>query len=98
LFSLSLIVVDVQEGLARVGALDPLKLNDLLQDAPEPPAAGAPGLKPVGANLLYLFERLQGAVWNDPQQRLLEARAHRFVEALHRQEPTELDRAFPFQP
>jgi hypothetical protein len=92
-----MITVSVREGMAYITGLDPLRLNDLYQDAPEPKALGLNGLKAVGANLLYLLEKLPESIWNDPSGRLLEARAHRYLEALHRRPPDDNDRAFPFK-
>lgn len=91
------IVVDVQEALTRVTGPDPLQLNDLYVDAPEPPPPGFGGLRTVSANLLYLFEKLSTAIWNDPGNRLLEARAHRFIDRLNRPRPSDDDVAFPFK-
>jgi hypothetical protein len=54
-------------------------------------------LKVVAANLLYLFEKLPDAFWNDPGAKLMEARAHRFIEALHRTEPGDYERSWPFK-
>lgn len=89
--------VDIQEALTRVSGLDPLQLNDLYIDAPEPCLPPFVGLRTVGANLLYLFERLPQATWNDPDNRLLEARAHRFIERIGRPEPGDYERSWPFK-
>lgn len=90
--------IDVQEALTRVTGLDPLQLNDLLVDAPEPAKPGdLSGLRTVGANLLYLFEKLPDAIWNDPGSRLMEARAHRYIGRLSRRQPDDSDRNFPFK-
>lgn len=92
------VVVDVQEALTKVSGLDPLQLNDLLVDAPEPAKPGdLSGVRSVGANLLYLFEKLPGAIWNDPGSRLMEARAHRYIGRLKRPSPTDEDRSWPFK-
>lgn len=92
------VVVDVQEALTKVSGLDPLQLNDLLVDAPEPAKPGdLSGVRSVGANLLYLFEKLPGAIWNDPGSRLMEARAHRYIGRLKRPAPTDEDRSWPFK-
>lgn len=92
-----MIVIQVLGEVARVGGMDPLQLNDLYQDAPEPPAPGLSGLKATSANLLFLLERCQGAIWEDPAGKLMEARAHRYIDALRRQEPTDADRGWPFK-
>lgn len=92
-----MILVDVQPAALTVGGLDPLQLNDLFQDAPEPPAPGAYSLKPVAANLLYVFEKLPLAIWNDPKQLLMEARAHRFTEKLQRPPPGDYEAKWPFR-
>lgn len=90
--------IDVQEALTRVTGLDPLQLNDILVDAPEPAKPGdLSGLRTVGANLLYLFEKLPDAIWNDPGSRLMEARAHRYIGRLSRRQPDDSDRDFPFK-
>jgi hypothetical protein len=89
--------IDVQPDAIRVGGLDPFRLIDLMQDAPEPPTPGTSVLRPVASNLLYLFEKLPDAFWNDPASKLMEARAHRFIEALHRSEPTDYDKGWPFK-
>lgn len=91
------IVIDVQDSLTRIAGLDPLQYNDICQDAPEPPPPGFGGLRTVSANLLYLFEKLNTAIWNDPGSRLMEARAHSFIGRLNRPQPTDDDRNFPFR-
>lgn len=91
-----MIVIDAQLDAVKVGGVDPLELNDVMQDAPEPPTPGS-FMKSTPANLLYLFGRFKDAIWNDPLQLLMTARAHSFVDRLHRQEPTDYDIYWPFK-
>lgn len=91
-----MILVDVQLDAVKIGGIDPLVLNDFVQEAPEPPSPGG-FLKPTPANLLYVFEKYKEAIWNDPLQLLMTARAHRFVDTLHRTEPTDYDTYWPFK-
>jgi len=91
------IIVRVSVSITRVQGLDPLRLNDLYMDAPEMPPSGFGGLRTNAANLLYLFQELPDATWIDPENRLLEARAQRFVEGLRRVQPGEYEANFPFK-
>lgn len=91
------VTIDVQPNAARIAGLDPLALNDLLMDAPEPPPPGFGALRPVSSNLIYLFERLPGAFFDDPGGLLMQARAHRFIERLHREEPGDYEKSWPFK-
>ena len=88
--------IRVQGNAVTLGGVDPLQLNDILADAPEPALPGA-SLRATSANLLYLFERLPSATWEDPQGRLMEARAHRLVNAQGRPEPGEYEKTWPFK-
>lgn len=90
-------LIDVRDTLARVMGLDPLQLNDLLADAPEPPPQGFGGVRPTAANLLYLMEKLPHATWQDPAGKLMEARAHRLIEAMRQEEPGDYERSWPFR-
>lgn len=93
-----MIVIDVQPDAVLIGGVDPLRLNDVIMDAPEPPTPGTSVLKPVAANLLYLFEALPAASWNDPKAQLMEARAHRFIaERIQRPEPGDYEKNWPFR-
>lgn len=94
---ISLMKIDVSETATKVIGLDPLQLNDLVQDAPEPPPPGFGGLRSTPANLLYLFARFPDADWHDPHGKLVEARAHRLIEALRQEEPGDYERNWPFR-
>jgi hypothetical protein len=91
------IIVNVQDQLATVSGLDPLQLNDLYVDCPEPSPPGLGGVRAISSNLLYLFEKLPHAIWQDPHGKLMEARAYRFISRLNRPKPTDEDRNFPFK-
>ena len=89
--------VKVTASLLSVAGLDPLQRNDLYQDAPEPPPPGFGGLRPTIDNVLYVFEKLPEASWDDPQSKLMEARALRYMERLQDVEPGEYERSWPFK-
>jgi hypothetical protein len=93
-----LITVRVSGNAVHVTGLDPLKLNDLYADAPEPAPPSFHGMRPVSANLMYLLEKLPDAVWDDPEGKMMEARAGRFIQRLERPEPGDYERNFPFAP
>ena len=89
--------VKVTASLLSVAGLDPLQRNDLYQDAPEPTPPGFGGLRPTIDNVLYVFEKLPEAVWDDPQSKLMEARALRYMERVQDVDPSEYDKAWPFK-
>ena len=90
-------IVTINEALARVAGLDPLQLNDLYADAPEPSPPGFGGLRPTQSNLLYLLERLPQATFHDPGGKLIAARAHRLIAAAQDVEPGDYERSWPFK-
>ena len=95
--AVDVITVYVRDNGIRVAGLDPLRSNDLCQDAPEPPERGLGDLRATIPNLLYVFEKLPEAVWDDPKSMLMEARALRYMERLQDVEPGEYEKSWPFK-
>ena len=89
----------VAPSLITLAGIDRLRIRDIYFEAPEPPEGDRPddGLRTTGANLLYLHERFPDAFWHDPGNRLVEARAYRFLGRLRAAEPGEYERSFPFK-
>jgi superfamily II DNA or RNA helicase len=77
--------------------MDRLRIGDLYAEAPDYDPDNAAGLRTCGANLVYLHDRFADAIWHDPGNRLMEARAYRYVQRLHNAEPGEYERTFPFK-
>lgn len=92
-----MITVDVGTTLTRVLGANHLAVNDWYQNAPEPPPPNFGGLRTNRANLLYLLDAIPDASWNDPHQKLMEARAMRLIAALRREEPGDYERTWPFK-
>lgn len=91
-------LISVSPTRTIVGRVETLRLNDVYQNAPEPPPGPEfGGLRTNSANLLYLHELFPAAVWHDPLNRLVEARTYRFLANLRRQEPGDYERNFPFK-
>ncbi len=80
----------------RLSGIDRLRITDSYNDAPEP-AVTSDGLNTTSANLLFLHERYPDAVWNDPGNRLVEARAYRYMARLRTTGPGEYEREWPFK-
>lgn len=95
------VLVTVNSARLQVSGLDHLQLTDLYFDAPEPPRDEAYarnfGLRPSSANILYVFDKHPTAAWHDPQNRLTEARAYRYLARIRATEPGEYERNFPFK-
>lgn len=90
--------IDVTPSLITITNIDRLRIRDTYYDAPEPPQGGYDdGIRTTGANLLFLHERFPDAIWHDPGNRLVEARAYRFIGRLRTAEPGEYERAWPFK-
>lgn len=90
--------IRVGTAVTRVYGLPGLRTSDLYANAPEPAPADWNGIRSTSANLTYLDEVLPGSRWEDPQNRLMEARAMRLVEELRRNvQPGEYEAAFPFK-
>jgi superfamily II DNA or RNA helicase len=92
-----MITIRVAENAVHVSGLDPIQLNDLYADAPEPAPKGFGGLRPVAANLLYLLEKFPDAVLDDDTGKMMEARAVRFLERIERTPPGEYEAKWPFK-
>lgn len=90
-------LIKVNAARISVLRLPHLQLNDVLQNAPEPPMPGWTSLRTNSANVLYLHELFPNAVWDDPDQRLLEARSIRYLRALRREQPGEYEYDFPYR-
>lgn len=91
-------LIAVSPTRTMVSRVETLALQDLYYNAPEPPPSpDFGGLRTNAANLLYLHEQCPTAIWHDPHNRLVEARAYRFLANLRRQEPGEYERNFPFK-
>jgi len=98
------ITVDVTPSWMTIrGMVDPA-LTDLIHGAPEPPYAHVSlgkkvdYLRSTTANLLYLDEELGRSVdWRDPDNRLFEAKAYRFLSNLRLEGPGDYERDFPFK-
>lgn len=80
----------------RLSGIDRLRITDAYNDAPEP-AATPDGLNTTSANLLYLHERFADAIWQDPGNRLVEARTYRYLARLRTTEPGEYERSWAFK-
>ena len=90
--------IRVGTAVTRVYGLPGLRASDLYANAPEPAPQDWNGIRSTSANLTYLDEALPGSRWEDPQNRLMEARAMRLVEELRRNvQPGEYEAAFPFK-
>jgi len=94
--------ISVSPAWATIRGLEPVHINDLVHNAPEPPFAVSRGervdyLRANPANLIYLDEQLPGADWHDPHNRLFEAKAYRFLGRLRSEEPGDYERNFPFK-
>jgi superfamily II DNA or RNA helicase len=90
----------VTSGYITLAGLDRLTIRDTYYEAPEPPAEGDnvdDGIRTGSANLLFLHERFPDAIWNDPGNRLVEARAYRYLSRLRTAEPGEYERTWPFK-
>lgn len=89
----------VAPSLTTIAGLDRLRIRDTYFEAPEPPQGHEvdSGIRSTGANILFLHERFPDAFWNDPGNRLVEARAYRYLSRLRSAEPGEYERAFPFK-
>jgi len=91
-------LIIVSPARITVGRLETLRLNDTYANAPEPPPSPEfGGIRTSPANLLYLHTLFPTAVWHDPHNRLVEARAYRFIARLRQEEPGEYERSFPFK-
>ena len=91
-------LIIVSPARITVGRLETLRLNDTYANAPEPPPSPEfGGIRTSPANLLYLHTLFPTAVWHDPHNRLVEARAYRFIARLRQEEPGEYERNFPFK-
>lgn len=91
-------LIIVSPARITVSRLETLRLNDTYANAPEPPPSPEfGGIRTSPANLLYLHTLFPTAVWHDPHNRLVEARAYRFIARLRQEEPGEYERAFPFK-
>lgn len=91
-------LIIVSPARITVGRLETLRLNDTYANAPEPPPSPEfGGIRTSPANLLYLHTLFPTAVWHDPHNRLVEARAYRFIARLRQEEPGEYERGFPFK-
>ena len=88
--------ITVSHTLISVRGFTPLFLNDLYAEAPEP-ASVEDGLPASTANLLWLQDRLAGAMWVDPHRRLMEASAMRLVQTQDRPEPGAYEESFNFK-
>lgn len=92
------VLIKVGTAVTRVYGLPGLRTSDLYANAPEPAPQDWNGIRSTSANLTYLDEVLPGSRWEDPQNRLMEARAMRLVEELRRNvQPGEYEAAFPFK-
>ena len=92
------VLIKVGTAVTRVYGLPGLRTSDLYANAPEPAPQDWNGIRSTSANLTYLDEALPGSRWEDPQSRLMEARAMRLVEELRRNvQPGEYEAAFPFK-
>jgi len=90
--------IRVGTAVTRIYGLPGLRASDIYANAPEPAPADWNGIRSTSANLTYLDETLPGSRWEDPQNRLLEARAMRIVEELRRNvQPGDYERDFPFK-
>jgi len=91
-------LIIVSPARITVGRLETLRLNDTYANAPEPPPSPEfGGLRTSPANLLYLHTLFPTAVWHDPHNRLVEARAYRFIARMRLEEPGDYERNFPFK-
>ncbi len=91
-------LIIVSPARITVSRLETLRLNDTYANAPEPPPSPEfGGIRTSPANLLYLHTLFPTAVWHDPHNRLVEARAYRFIARLRQEEPGEYERNFPFK-
>lgn len=90
-------VVTVNASTITVTGLDPIRRSDIFQNAPEPPPVGFTGIRTNSANLLYLQQQFPDAVWQDPGNRLMEARTARYLARLHHVEPGDYERNWPFK-
>lgn len=92
--------ISVTPGLTTLFAIDRLRIRDAYFDAPEPPGENEnpdDGIRTNTSNLLFLHERYPDAVWHDPGNRLVEARAYRFMGRLRTAEPGEYELSWPFK-
>lgn len=85
-----------------IQGLNPVELTDLIWAAPEPPfnfhnRADLDYLRNCAANLLFLDERFPNAVWRDPDNKLFEAKAYRFLDRIRQAEPSEYELSWPFK-
>lgn len=96
-----MITIIVGDRWTRIEGLPQTMLIDLLTNAPEPPIEIKDYLRSVTQNLLYLdtwATTQQHLVdWRDPQSRVYEAKAMRFLGQLRTQPPGEYERNWPFK-
>jgi hypothetical protein len=89
--------ITVTNSRVLVSGVETLRLQDVLYEAPENNRDEHGGLRPSMANILYLHDLYPDANWHDPNNRLVEARAYRFVDRLRSAEPGDYERNFPFK-
>ena len=98
-------VVHVGPTWTKVTFAEPVWLNDLIRNAPEPPFAltelhqQVDYFRSCSANLLYLDGLLPAdqVQWMDPHNRLFEAKAYRFLAALRDRPPSAYELNWPFR-
>ena len=99
------LIVNVGPTWTRIDGAEQVWLNDLIRNAPEPPFAVVEKrqqvdyLRSCSANMLYLENVLppDQVQWRDPQNRLFEAKAYRFLGKLRAGEPGDYERDWPFK-
>lgn len=93
------VFIAVTPSVTTLSGIDRLRINDIYFEAPEPPEPEAVnnGLRTNSANLLYLHGLYPDAIWHDPGNRLVEARAYRFLARLRTEEAGEYERNWPFK-
>lgn len=96
-----MITIYVGDRWTRIEGLPQTMLIDLLTNAPEPPIEIKDYLRSATQNLLYLdawgAAQQHPIDWRDPQSRVYEAKAMRFLGNLRRTPPGDYERDFPFK-